>query len=76
MSDKQIHTKFLKLFQGFLKDIIVTMPQYSETLTNTYEGLLNRESITNLSQSKQLTKFANCIYDNNIRDHETGPFVF
>ena len=51
MSDKQIHTKFLKLFQGFLKDIIVTMPHYSETLTNTYEGLLNRESITNLSQS-------------------------
>lgn len=65
MSDKEVHTKFLKLFQGFLKDIIVTMPQYSETLTNTYEGLLNRESITNLSQSKQITKFADCIYDNN-----------
>lgn len=65
MEDDKLHNKFLKLFQGFIKDLIVTLPDYSETLTNTYEKLLDKPSISNIQKSKQLSNFANCIYENN-----------
>ena len=45
MSDKQIHDKFLHLFQGFIKDLTVALPDYSEQLTNDYSSLLEKTSI-------------------------------
>lgn len=65
MSDKQIHDKFLHLFQGFIKDLTVALPEYSEQLTNNYSGLLEKTSITNIQKSKQLLNFSKCIYQYN-----------
>lgn len=65
MSDKQIHDKFLHLFQGFIKDLTIALPDYSEQLTNDYSSLLEKTSITNIQKSKQLLNFSNCIYQYN-----------
>ena len=65
MSDINIHNKFLQLFQGFIKDLIVTLPDYSEKLTNSYSDLLELSEIDDIQTSDQLNKISECIFKHN-----------
>tara|TARA_B110001469_G_C9647589_1_gene328252 strand:+ start:4955 stop:5815 length:861 start_codon:yes stop_codon:yes gene_type:complete len=65
MDSTKINDKFLKLFQSFIKDIITTLPEYSQILSDNYSDILDLETIEDIFENEQLKLFSECIYDNN-----------
>jgi hypothetical protein len=63
--NNQVHEKFLSIFQSFLKDIITTLPEYSEIITEKYLDVFELETIKDIFSNKKLSKFSECIYKYN-----------
>ena len=54
MDIEKLSNKTLTLFQSFIKDLIITLPEYSEILTDNYNDIIEFETL----EDKQALKVA------------------
>jgi len=65
MDIQKLYNKTLTLFNSFIKDLIITLPEYSEILTNNYNNILELETLEDIKKYPKLDNFMNIVYKYN-----------
>jgi hypothetical protein len=65
MDIQKLSNKTLTLFNSFIKDLIITLPEYSEILTENYNDILELETIEDIKKYPKLNKFMEIVYKYN-----------
>ena len=65
MDIHKLYNKTLTLFNSFIKDLIITLPEYSEILTNNYNNILELETLEDIKKYPKLDNFMDIVYKYN-----------
>jgi len=65
MDIEKLSNKTLTLFQSFIKDLIITLPEYSEILTDNYNDIIELETLEDIKKCPKLDNFMNIVYKYN-----------
>jgi hypothetical protein len=65
MDIQKLSNKTLTLFNSFIKDLIITLPEYSEILTENYNDISKLETLDDIQNYPKLDKFMDTLYKYN-----------
>jgi hypothetical protein len=65
MDIQKLSNKTLTLFNSFIKDLIITLPEYSEILTDNYNDISELETLDDIKNYPKLDKFMDTVYKYN-----------
>tara|TARA_R110001599_G_scaffold199328_2_gene396126 strand:- start:191 stop:1042 length:852 start_codon:yes stop_codon:yes gene_type:complete len=65
MDIQKLSNKTLTLFNSFIKDLIITLPEYSEILTENYNDIIELETLDDIQNYPKLDKFMDTVYKYN-----------
>lgn len=65
MDIQKLSNKTLTLFNSFIKDLIITLPEYSELLTENYNDIIELETLDDIQKYPKLDKFMDTVYKYN-----------